>query len=271
MHEQARLAFDAQGAALKHQVGPMSISANKPVWRPNVHTTSVPLADVLRPQGSRTAGPNPQRANVVAGKGRGLTGQAAEDFDELIGAFHRAIRPKEAVSRGAVETAAEEWLFDVADSVTFTSHCMAVLARVVREMVVFVPVHGLCVEEPLRVGSVMFEELSAARIEHWHKTPAYDRLAAEERPHVDAHFARFSKSHRGRAIAIVEAVAEKTQAIALALARVEAAIGVLRFFSGTALVPSLRSVCVPFGREPAYFQSQCPSTSGQSARLDACR
>lgn len=252
LHDHARTAFIAAGAALKCRVVPTTVRPPRTArlaWQPDVHTHHIPSGEI-RGGRMRTARPVPQLANVVIGPGMGLEDKDVAQFDAICSGLHKAIRPSGLVSLKTVEARAEDWLFDRETRMDFVSFVLTKASDLVRDYTVHVPMHELFLQDELRVGHVTFKELSAPMIARWHHAPFYyDKATPVERASIDEEHDRFSETHRGRAVASVVVSADNTQAVELALAKVETAMGVLRFFSPAAMSAQLRNICAPFGRE----------------------
>lgn len=74
-------------------------------------------------------------------------------------------------------------------------------------------------------------------------------VAQEDREHSRAYFQSLIKKMQGHAAVVIETDAEPVRAFELAMAKAEAAIGILRLFSQAALDPDLIYPCAPLGTE----------------------
>lgn len=253
IHEQAAANFDGKGALGRAALGPVSPAPTpQGGWRPDTHMTHVHDSDI-KSMRIREYYPVAAIWEDRDGKRVGLTGEAATNFLELAEQVWRAIKPKGTVSKARIVDLACDWLFGNNPAVGLTEYCLNAISAEAKPYRVWVPISGLHVQDSFEVGTVTFEELTATRIELWHKSEGYAGLNDREREAVDGYYAEFAKKHKGHAVAWTELTADKEQATIIALERVEDALAMVRFFSGGALLPSSRSICTPSGRE----RSEC--------------
>lgn len=250
VHASARERFNALGVDLKSNAKLVTPPPPPPKgWVPDLKITHhITSADVIGPV--RTSETKQDGGLVLASGSQRfeLTSDQVAALAKLCSGLHAAVHPRGSVARETVSVLVNEWLVSgVTD--TLTDYCLPRLQALVKHFVVWVPVAGLYVQTSFQVGHVTLQELSAAQIQEWHRSPGYEALSAEEKPHVDAYYAKFAKDHQGHAIATAAVFGEKNQVRATALSMVEDALAMLRFFSGPSLIPTFRSLCTPCGRE----------------------
>jgi hypothetical protein len=179
-----------------------------------------------------------------------LTDEPHSDFSKSVRTLHRQPDIRNAVSESTVEKAAFEWICEVRRGITserMVPYVVAKLTEMIQQVEVVLPIYGLHIEEPVRVGNVVLADLTEAEMHAW-------RLSSLQhaREHVDGVNQMHDKLRRrfqGRAVVRYSVLAEADYAVERAMDEAELSLAVLRLASVGAFVPEKATIMALAGRE----------------------
>lgn len=180
----------------------------------------------------------------------GLEGPGYADFSKAVRALHgqQAIRGR--VSERTVSDLLFEWLYETKRnrlSTPMLAHVLPKLDALIQDIEVVVPIFGLHVQTPIRVGNVVIADIGAHEMEAW-RTASLNNAPGQEKQVNQIH-EQLKKRYQGRAAARYRTRAEQEYAIQRATEEAELSVATLRLFSVGAFLPEKPTSIALAGRE----------------------
>jgi len=180
----------------------------------------------------------------------GLEGEEYARFEQVMERLYEQVSINSIVSLKFLKTSAFDWFEkqykgQIPRQLGFIEFLTEAVQASVREYKISIPISFLAIQEPFKVGNVVFE---------YYKKESFDDYLARAREAARKSVAfderdfrvgeeKFRKKYQGLVYASVQVEAEKTRAIEVATDDAEKALMVLRFLSPTAFAPEV----------PCYF------------------
>lgn len=112
---------------------------------------------------------------------------------------------------------------------------------------VWVPIANLAVETDLTLGTVTFVPITSALLDAWQKRWTEQR--PDDKEHINQYYSNLRKTHQGWTAGIVRVTAESRRAQEIAIADVDKALALLRFFSPANFSPQINCISAVLGRQ----------------------
>jgi hypothetical protein len=256
IHPAARVAFDRQAQQLLTAIerSPQLELPEKPPFLVLPYISATITADDIQgdPVWSNTdhTGKVISRFRIVAGQPFGFEGEAYSQLCKLAEKIQKTPSLRESVAFDTVLNETFDWAcFSAAGTVTSsaTTYILEQCAKLVKDVVVLVPVYELFLDEPLLIGKVQLRPLPEAEIDGW--SAAQELQYPDQKEAIKQSTLRMKKELQGRAVAEISICAEKEQAGRIALQSAADATALLRLFSPASFDPNVSSACTTLGAQ----------------------
>lgn len=167
-----------------------------------------------------------------------LRGAAHNDFRAAVRTVHQQPEFRRQVSEEAIARLTFEWIchtrIEGAKDALITFLNLK-LQALIAEVEVVIPIFGVHVQSPLKVGQVTIADVSAAELDRWEQMSSKHLEPTD--PTVDLIHAGLRKKVQGRAAARLTIAAEEGFAVQYATEQAELAVAILRLASIGAFAP----------------------------------
>ena len=229
--------------------------------RPSPYMPDVPIAGHVGPEdlagpvlGAKTDrfGREIERSYADSRHYFALRGAAHADFQSAVRVLHQQRDVRVVATEATVGRLVFEWMcktrINGPDS-TMTAAVFAGIQSLVSEYEVVLPLSGIHVQSPLRIGHTTLADISAAELSSWRD--AAHRAAPKHKQDADKYHDRLRKQLQGRAAARMSLRAEHDLAVERATEQAELSVAVLRLASIGAFAPEKPTTFALMGHEPS--------------------
>ena len=153
-----------------------------------------------------------------------------------------------AISRDTVEELICQWVRQFYTKITrqtFIEFFRTEAGKRVCKLQVWAPIRGLCIQKAFKLGVVTFVPIDRTRIDEWERQSLVK--AKEHKESIKQYFEKKVRPAQGYAAAVMEVNAEGKKAHDLLLDEANKALGLVRIFTPSSLLPSETSPCVLWG------------------------
>ncbi|WP_295557688.1 HEPN domain-containing protein [uncultured Hyphomicrobium sp.] len=202
--------------------------------------------------------------------GSAMVGLKEEDYPDLskiVGALQKVAALRNRLSETFLEDHVFLWCRGrLRDGYTGTliDYLEMQISADVHPRTVWAPISSLEVEHEFTIGDSRICPITAQFLNDL-ELRSEGAVAPEDREHSRAYFQSLRQKMQGHAAVVVETDAEPVRAFELAMAKAEAAIGILRLFSQAALDPGLICPCALLGTEHLPIARAVLVANGQFA------
>lgn len=206
------------------------------------HITGKDIEDIGYLGMKNSIGENVAKYFTLKGKQIGLDGDNYNKFVKLCESVQKAIKPTSTISREAVEGQAFEW-FDNRYSGNTTNdlieYILPKLQTEVKEFEICVPVGGLVLQNPMKIGKIELRPITKELLDQW-RAPLMEKGTEADRQITEQFFEeKLRKSYQGLPGAFLKLHAEPKAAQEIALQETERSLAMLRVFTPAALIPQI--------------------------------
>ena len=153
-----------------------------------------------------------------------------------------------AISRKTVEELICEWVrqsYTKINKQNFIEFFCKEAGKRVCKFQVWTPIHYLSIHKPFKLGVVDFVPINRTLLDEWERQALIQ--AQEHQEKIKQHFEKNVRPIQGHAAAVMEVTAEKQKAYDLLLNEANRALGLVRIFTVSSLIPGATSPCVLWG------------------------
>ena len=128
---------------------------------------------------------------------------------------------------------------------SFVDFFQAEAGKCVRRHQVWAPIRYLCIERPFRLGHVDFVPISRTKLDDWESQAV--KMAPEHEEKIKEYFEKKVRPIQGYTAAVMEVVAEQQKAHDILLDEANKALGLVRIFAHSSILPTVTSPWVLWG------------------------
>ena len=153
-----------------------------------------------------------------------------------------------AISRETVEELICRWVrqfYTKSTKQSFIKFFRAEAEKRVCKLQVWAPIRSLCIQKAFKLGVVTFVPIGRTRIDEWERQSLVK--AKEHKESIKQYFENEVRPVQGYTAAVMEVTAEQKKAHDLLLDEANKALGLVRVFTPSSLLPSETSSCVLWG------------------------
>ena len=153
-----------------------------------------------------------------------------------------------AISRETVEELICEWVrqsYAQTNNQSFIEFFSKEAGKRVCKFQVWTPIRYLSIHKSFKLGEVNFVPIDRTLLDEWEKQVLVQ--AQEHQDKIKQHFEKDMRPIQGHAAAVMEVTAEKQKAYDLLLNEANRALGLVRIFTVSSLLPGATSPCVLWG------------------------
>lgn len=179
-----------------------------------------------------------------------ITGLAHNDFQKAVRTLHQQHDVRAVASEKTIAQLVFEWMWRTRiDGPTsgLTDFVLSQLASLISEIEVVIPLFGIHVQSPLKIGNVTISDVTEDQLASW-RAMSY-RTAPHHRDAVDAMHDKLRRQLRGHGAARMSVVAERDFAVQRATEQAELSVAILRIASVGAFAPEKHTSFALLGRE----------------------
>lgn len=150
---------------------------------------------------------------------------------------------RKAVSLRTIEEIVCNWLKEKyfnKDLIYFTEYFLCKAKELISDISVWIPISNLCIQEPFRIGKVIFRPITRELIDKWEQQ-RIGNLTQDEKEVMKELFEKNIRPFQGFAAATLKVTAERKRAKELIIEEANRALCFLRIFTGAALDPQIIS------------------------------
>ena len=152
------------------------------------------------------------------------------------------------ISRQTVEGLICQWVrqyYTKKTKLSFVDFFQAEAGKCVRRHQVWAPIRYLCIERPFRLGHVDFVPISRTKLDDWESQAV--KMAPEHEEKIKEYFVKKVRPIQGYTAAVMEVVAEQQKAHDILLDEANKALGLVRIFAHSSILPTVTSPWVLWG------------------------
>lgn len=150
---------------------------------------------------------------------------------------------RKAVSLKTIEKIVCNWLKEKyfnKDLICFTDYFLSKAKQLISDISVWIPISNLCIQEPFRIGKVIFRPITRELIDKWAQQRIGD-VPQDRKEVMKEFFEKNIRPFQGYAAATLKVTAERERAKELIIEEANRALCFLRIFTGAALNPQIIS------------------------------
>jgi hypothetical protein len=156
---------------------------------------------------------------------------------------------RRAVSLKTIEKIVCNWLKEKyfnKDLICFTEYFLSKAKQSISDISVWIPISNLCIQEPFRIGKVIFRPITRDLVDKWAQQRIGD-VPQDRKELMREFFEKNIRPFQGYAAATLTVTAERERAKELIIEEANRALCFLRIFTGAVLHPQIISSCGLWG------------------------